>query len=1543
MGRTKQTARRGQPPASYHGFSFRPFGHRPLVDADEDADRPSSPSTLSTPQNDRDFVESSSSSLLPMEKSAGTRKLPDELINFIAGTDSTSEPPRKKRKTGSKLNTESDASGVSPAQEAGLDHIVVRQSSWDIKCVGSKLSNFHGTIERTNVRPYVHWTRGRVPEYIEILNKAKQCVFHAPLPQESRGFEDVLLALEVDHDSTKWAKTQGKLWTEFGLELSQQNGIDLFRIVFTVKWNLTISPFYITQATAKVKVLPKVLGTYFPDQSVTSIDKWSPQDFYQSVHSPDNNDPVAASLRVDELESNLYPFQKRAVQWLLRKEGFEWSDTHDRVIESSTTQDSKLPVSFIEATDAQGRKCYVSHLFGLVTLDPTPFRELEQGLRGGILAEEMGLGKTVEMISLIALNKRSKQLEGSVFDTFTGQNVRPTSSTLIIAPPAIALQWISEIGKHAPYLRVMHYQGIKAHAKMSPSELLDALASTDIVVSSYGVLAAEINFTQLNPEKTLRNASKYPRPKSPLMALQFFRVVMDEAQMIESGVSNAAIVARMVPRVNAWCVTGTPVRKNVKDLLGLLVFLRYEPFASIKHVWSSLISSHKQEFRTVFGELALRHSKQNVREELRLPAQRRYVITMPFTPIEEQHYQELSKQMCEELGLNHQGEPLIDDWNPESFAEEMRKWLVRLRQTALHPEVGGRNRRALGNKDGPLRTVDQVLEVMMEQTELAIRTDQRALLSSKMKRGQLYENSPQVKQALEIWEESANEAAAIVEECREQLRLETTRVMADGSSPATQGQRGADSDSESSGLDEVDPSSRLGAFRIRLRAALEIEHMATFFCANAHFQIKSNEEMTKPESPEFEALEKLETDGYESAKRIRREVLQEVETLTPKLQQALIYGKADKLMKKISKKASSQSFVQIPEFPSYPPKGGLESRRIMEQLDMLATALDAQANQLDEWREQTVQFLLRPLVDEDEGVELTGDEYEESTKTQDEVMVYVQALRAVIADRYDALTGQENKLTEYDVKWALSLAKKGEGAFPEKSLVSISRRTLCQFLKSMLSSSTNSEFIVFCKGHHFRASGFSDITTIGSTKWQYKSPERTSIIDTQLNATQKQLAEQTKANTALEKELDQFTNVMNTRLEYYKQLQQVSDMVAPLEEQNKEVLLNRLLKDEEKLARKIASAKSKRRYLVHLKMEAANPQEQRICVICRDSFEVGALTVCGHQYCKECIGLWWSAHRNCPVCKKKLTQADLHEITYKPQVLSIEAEEVQSASQERTSPSSSSKKSAIYSNISKSKLAEIKNIDLDGPSFTTKVDTLARHLIWLRSSDPGAKSIIYSQFKEFLAVLARAFERFRIGYSSIDKPNGIEKFKHDPSVECFLLHARAHSSGLNLVNASHVFLCEPLLNTALELQAIARVDRIGQQQETNVWLYLVDGTVEESIHQLSVKRRMEHIGQRFLKGKGKARESDPAEFLDTNFEEANSMELQQASLSGLLAKGGKGGEMVEQEDLWDCLFGGVSQKAAERTLENSDIMFDAEVSRHLRAEAAQERLIGSLS
>lgn len=274
--------------------------------------------------------------------------------------------------------------------------------------------------------------------------------------------------------------------------------------------------------------------------------------------------------------------------------------------------------------------------------------------------------------------------------------------------------------------------------------------------------------------------------------------------------------------------------------------------------------------------------------------------------------------------------------------------------------------------------------------------------------------------------------------------------------------------------------------------------------------------------------------------------------------------------------------------------------------------------------------------------------------------------------------------------------------------------------------------------------------------------------------------------------------------------------------------------------------------------------------------------------------------RNCPTCKQRLLAGDIHNIVCKEQVLQGQ-EDSDPVDEERGIKTP--RKSTIYSEISDSTLTQIKNIDLGGNStFTTKVDTLAKHIIWLRTTDPGAKSIVFCQYKDFLHVLALAFDKYKIGHDSIEKKGGIDRFKDDPSKEVFLLHARAHSSGLNLVNASHVFLCEPLLQTALELQAIARVDRIGQKQATTVWLYLIDGTVEESIYDISVARRLEHIGKSKQQDNPNDNEDEGDDVLEeSNLEQANALELQKAGT--LFMKKDSAGEVVPDSELWKCLFG----------------------------------------
>lgn len=241
---------------------------------------------------------------------------------------------------------------------------------------------------------------------------------------------------------------------------------------------------------------------------------------------------------------------------------------------------------------------------------------------------------------------------------------------------------------------------------------------------------------------------------------------------------------------------------------------------------------------------------------------------------------------------------------------------------------------------------------------------------------------------------------------------------------------------------------------------------------------------------------------------------------------------------------------------------------------------------------------------------------------------------------------------------------------------------------------------------------------------------------------------------------------------------------------------------------------------------------------------------------------------------------------------------------------------------------EIKNIDLSG-SYGTKIDMIARHLLWIRANDPGAKSIIFSQFRDFLGVLHEALKKWKIGVSGIAEKDGILKFKNDAAVECFLLDAKSDSSGLNLVNATYVFLCEPLINPAIELQAIARVHRIGQQRPTTVFMYLVSDTVEEAIYEISVARRLEHISK--AKDTTSLADAFSPGLREKSLDKANSAEMQAAPLKQLLRAKGDG-EVVKADDLWKCLFGKTRRDG------NNMQALDREVQRHLREEAAEERI-----
>jgi E3 ubiquitin-protein ligase SHPRH len=1272
-----------------------------------------------------------------------------------------------------------------------------------------------------------------------------------------------------------------------------------FKLEVKILWQDTATPRNKVSAQHRA-----ILDRYLRSESrkekpAEAPEKWDPRDFYDNVHVPMETLTPSADIANDLMSCHLYPFQLRAVRWLLNREGIQLNpDGRTQPRQNAT---DAAPPSFCRAHDTTGSEFYVSQLLGCVSTSLADLKHTYPNVSGGILAEEMGLGKTVELIALMCLNRghnpnNDADIErGS--DNKTHQNMIKSRATLIITPPSILEQWKQELEQHAPGLRVVHYDGLKNAKGSDQDESFAELANNDVVLTTYNVLSREIHYAREKPDRQLRDRSRHEPPKSPLTQIRWWRVCLDEAQMVESGVSQAAQVARLIPRVHAWAVSGTPLRSGHKDLYGLLLFLRCEPFCHSLATWNRLLDYHRPLFKQMLDTLAIRHSKNLIREDLRLPPQIRHTITVPFTAIEEQHYDQLFQEMCEDVGLDRFGRPLNDGWDPNGpkTMEKMRTWLTRLRQTCLHPEVGSRNRRALGKSGGSVRSVMQVLEIMIDQNEGATRAEQRLVFLSQIHRGQMLEHGEEPREAISLWKGVYREVSEIIVQCRQSVAREREVAKVKDISMNA---------SPDDAKEDEDPESRLATCKQRLRAALEVQHMSIFLLGNGYFQMKKDGDVRRG-SRRFQEWDDQEEAAFEESKNIRMELLSD------------IIKKVAGLMGVVKQKVKDASMAMIPSMHADTQDWDIESRGLLQKLCRFCEAMNNQAGQYTRWRNQMAQLVLEPLIDtEDSSMELSGEEYDASAKHQDKMYVYMDALRAMFADRHDALTGQSNFLIAQEMKVALQKARSNEGPAPHllPELLSIRERFQipgeCGSLRGIITELRQAVTALEIQVASGRNRARGELFLLSTT-----------LKDAQAMSTEQQRA----MKGGLERELDLFRDAMNSRLEYYRGLQKISDTVVAYEPNGHEkgspppqAEFIRCIEDEMRKAVRISDLLSKGRYLAHLKTEQSASGGQRICVICRGTFEQGILTVCGHVYCRDCILHWWNQHRSCPTCKKSLKSTDFHDITYKTQDLVVQEETEPERESPTGSMSGSSSRSgqrraqnSIYSDISTTALHHFKNINLrEASGFGTKVDTMCRHLLWLREHDSGYKAIFFSQYREFLDVLGAAMTKNQISFSRMDAKSGTESFMKDPTIECFLLHAKAHSAGLNLVNANHIFLCEPLINTALELQAIARVHRIGQHRRTTVWMYLVAGTVEESIYDISVTRRLAHLRRGGNDSTTSSRSGTPKEGRVTEgaIDAANSLALQSANLGQLLTSGQSGGEVVGSDDFWQCLFGNAARR-----------------------------------
>ena len=149
---------------------------------------------------------------------------------------------------------------------------------------------------------------------------------------------------------------------------------------------------------------------------------------------------------------------------------------------------------------------------------------------GAILADEMGVGKTLQLIALTALIHEQKA--GS----------RPV---LIVVPNNLMLTWARELVTHAPDLADL----VHLHWGNQRSKDLRFLEKQDVILIPYSLLTEDIELFGL---------------------IDFEAVILDEAHWAKNPISLRTDAVKQLRSSNFYLSTGTPVKNRLIDLWNLV-------------------------------------------------------------------------------------------------------------------------------------------------------------------------------------------------------------------------------------------------------------------------------------------------------------------------------------------------------------------------------------------------------------------------------------------------------------------------------------------------------------------------------------------------------------------------------------------------------------------------------------------------------------------------------------------------------------------------------------------------------------------------------------------------------------------------------------------------------------------------------------------------------------------------------------------------------------------------------------------------------------
>jgi superfamily II DNA or RNA helicase len=256
---------------------------------------------------------------------------------------------------------------------------------------------------------------------------------------------------------------------------------------------------------------------------------------------------------------------------------------------------------------------------------------------GGCLADDMGVGKTAQVLATLEM----RRAEGK-------------GPSLVVVPKSVMFNWRQESARFTPRLRVLEHHGTARDTSEIPRH--------DLVLTTYGTM--------------LRDA--------PVLArIEFDYLVLDEAQAVKNANTASAKAVRLLRGRHRLALSGTPVENHLGELWSLFEFLNPGMLgeARMLQMAGGLARNPSEEARQLLAQalrpFILRRTKQQVAREL--PEKTEQTIFCDLEGAQKKHYEELR---------NHYRLSLLERVRTEGMGRSkmhVLEALLRLRQAACHP------------------------------------------------------------------------------------------------------------------------------------------------------------------------------------------------------------------------------------------------------------------------------------------------------------------------------------------------------------------------------------------------------------------------------------------------------------------------------------------------------------------------------------------------------------------------------------------------------------------------------------------------------------------------------------------------------------------------------------------------------------------------------------------------------------------------------------------------------------------------------------------